>query len=51
MIMNVEQYEQVQCFRQQSADLLYDFYYPHKLDQPASCCSWVSPSTRMCSLF
>lgn len=30
----------MQVFREQSVHLLYDFYYPHKLDWPASCCEW-----------
>ena len=34
-------YEEFETFKNQTCDLLYDYYFPHKLDWPASCCRWV----------
>jgi hypothetical protein len=34
-------YEEFETFKSQSANLIYDYYFPHKLEWPASCCRWV----------
>jgi len=35
-------FEEYEIFKSQAAGILYDYYFPHKLDWPASCCRWVS---------
>lgn len=34
-------FEEYETFKETNSALLYDYYYPHKLDWPASCCRWV----------
>eukprot|EP00347_Sterkiella_histriomuscorum_P008918 403343245 len=38
--MTTNLFENYETFKEQTAPILYDYYYPHKLEWPASCCRW-----------
>ena len=44
ILLTYSLYEEFETFKSQSANLIYDYYFPHKLEWPASCCRWVSNS-------
>ena len=47
--MNIhEKIKQQETFREQSSHLLYDFYLPHRLEQPAACCVWGTCCACLC---
>ena len=33
-------YEDYEYFKEVNSNVLYDYYFPHKMEQPVSCCRW-----------